>query len=177
MSFFFFQAEDGIRDYKVTGVQTCALPIYLDAGGDAIAALHRLHELERLREIDGAGPRQLRADDGGDEAGGEDTGRDGRLERRGRGVRGVAVHGVVVADGVDEGRDVAVLDDPRELGVVARRGIRDRLADHLGSLWSRRWRIAPSVSSMRSSRSSSSTICLATAVSWVRDARLSTCKA
>src|SRR2546426_9718333 len=28
--FFFFQAEDGIRDYKVTGVQTCALPIYVD---------------------------------------------------------------------------------------------------------------------------------------------------
>src|SRR5688500_20149719 len=27
MFFFFFQAEDGIRDYKVTGVQTCALPI------------------------------------------------------------------------------------------------------------------------------------------------------
>src|SRR5205807_5631848 len=27
---FFFQAEDGIRDYKVTGVQTCALPIYLN---------------------------------------------------------------------------------------------------------------------------------------------------
>src|SRR5688500_10018296 len=25
---FFFQAEDGIRDYKVTGVQTCALPIF-----------------------------------------------------------------------------------------------------------------------------------------------------
>ena len=24
---FFFQAEDGIRDYDVTGVQTCALPI------------------------------------------------------------------------------------------------------------------------------------------------------
>src|SRR5256885_6166435 len=27
LSLFFFQAEDGIRDYKVTGVQTCALPI------------------------------------------------------------------------------------------------------------------------------------------------------
>src|SRR5256885_9839862 len=27
MGIFFFQAEDGIRDYKVTGVQTCALPI------------------------------------------------------------------------------------------------------------------------------------------------------
>src|SRR5688500_19812508 len=26
---FFFQAEDGIRDYKVTGVQTCALPIFM----------------------------------------------------------------------------------------------------------------------------------------------------
>ena len=26
--FFFFQAEDGIRDWSVTGVQTCALPIW-----------------------------------------------------------------------------------------------------------------------------------------------------
>src|SRR5258706_8419647 len=30
-SFFFFQAEDGIRDWSVTGVQTCALPIYVRA--------------------------------------------------------------------------------------------------------------------------------------------------
>src|SRR2546422_10975872 len=28
MIFFFFQAEDGIRDVAVTGVQTCALPIW-----------------------------------------------------------------------------------------------------------------------------------------------------
>src|ERR1022692_4294123 len=36
--FFFFQAEDGIRDYKVTGVQTCALPIYEDgiSGGGRV---------------------------------------------------------------------------------------------------------------------------------------------
>src|SRR5690606_39827147 len=27
--FFFFQAEDGIRDFHVTGVQTCALPIWV----------------------------------------------------------------------------------------------------------------------------------------------------
>src|SRR6516162_5009110 len=33
---FFFQAEDGIRDYKVTGVQTCALPIF-----DSITRLAR----------------------------------------------------------------------------------------------------------------------------------------
>src|SRR5256885_11956311 len=37
---FFFQAEDGIRDYKVTGVQTCALPISwtLSSGRDRAAA-------------------------------------------------------------------------------------------------------------------------------------------
>src|SRR5207302_6628907 len=30
---FFFQAEDGIRDFHVTGVQTCALPIYQQGAG------------------------------------------------------------------------------------------------------------------------------------------------
>src|SRR5688500_19647932 len=34
---FFFQAEDGIRDYKVTGVQTCALPISDEAKRAGIA--------------------------------------------------------------------------------------------------------------------------------------------
>src|SRR5262249_59153451 len=29
LSVFFFQAEDGIRDWSVTGVQTCALPIFV----------------------------------------------------------------------------------------------------------------------------------------------------
>src|SRR5256884_1180922 len=33
-AFFFFQAEDGIRDVAVTGVQTCALPIYTLLVGD-----------------------------------------------------------------------------------------------------------------------------------------------
>src|SRR6266498_4516604 len=33
MFFFFFQAEDGIRDADVTGVQTCALPICLALAG------------------------------------------------------------------------------------------------------------------------------------------------
>src|SRR2546429_5433424 len=35
--FFFFQAEDGIRDVAVTGVQTCALPISLAAWSEANA--------------------------------------------------------------------------------------------------------------------------------------------
>ena len=45
-NFFFFQAEDGIRDHCVTGVQTCALPIYktqiveLQKGHDNLTRLH-----------------------------------------------------------------------------------------------------------------------------------------
>src|SRR2546430_6198328 len=39
--FFFFQAEDGIRDLTVTGVQTCALPICEDDRERARAALPR----------------------------------------------------------------------------------------------------------------------------------------
>src|SRR2546429_1378028 len=54
--FFFFQAEDGIRDVAVTGVQTCALPIYRgEPGRDGVARdvtrallIHALdHGLER----------------------------------------------------------------------------------------------------------------------------------
>src|SRR2546427_3292290 len=37
--FFFFQAEDGIRDLTVTGVQTCALPIYLAAERSRVAVV------------------------------------------------------------------------------------------------------------------------------------------
>src|SRR5690554_8091188 len=43
MNIFFFQAEDGIRDADVTGVQTCALPIFAnilaDYGGRHIGIL------------------------------------------------------------------------------------------------------------------------------------------
>src|SRR5690349_15713730 len=39
--FFFFQAEDGIRDLYVTGVQTCALPICRRTSGGAISARAR----------------------------------------------------------------------------------------------------------------------------------------
>src|SRR5437762_13783295 len=36
---FFFQAEDGIRDTSVTGVQTCALPIWSDLKLRVLAAM------------------------------------------------------------------------------------------------------------------------------------------
>src|SRR5690606_40777026 len=49
----FFQAEDGIRDFHVTGVQTCALPIYgtrllhhhRHQGGNAVAQLAAVADL------------------------------------------------------------------------------------------------------------------------------------
>src|SRR2546422_6236872 len=39
--FFFFQAEDGIRDVAVTGVQTCALPIYVNRRFRSVKAYGR----------------------------------------------------------------------------------------------------------------------------------------
>src|SRR5437773_7748274 len=41
--FFFFQAEDGIRDRDVTGVQTCALPIFLSYLEDLKQVCRQLH--------------------------------------------------------------------------------------------------------------------------------------
>src|SRR5438876_5804038 len=41
--FFFFQAEDGIRDGRVTGVQTCALPICADESSVIHTRMIRLH--------------------------------------------------------------------------------------------------------------------------------------
>src|SRR5690554_7591108 len=61
--FFFFQAEDGIRDADVTGVQTCALPIY-DGGRAVLSALARRAARRRIRlrrgERDRRAPALLR---------------------------------------------------------------------------------------------------------------------
>src|SRR6266481_8068971 len=45
--FFFFQAEDGIRDGTVTGVQTCALPIW-GPGGRRIPMLHEYAAIDPM---------------------------------------------------------------------------------------------------------------------------------
>src|SRR2546430_4553431 len=68
MLFFFFQAEDGIRDLTVTGVQTCALPICGGGGG------------RRGRRLSGRGARH------GDRGGGGRR-RGGSRRRAGRGRR------------------------------------------------------------------------------------------
>src|SRR2546430_10315140 len=48
--FFFFQAEDGIRDLTVTGVQTCALPISWQLGGYGTATPMRI-ALTDVRQV------------------------------------------------------------------------------------------------------------------------------
>src|SRR2546430_14924271 len=53
--FFFFQAEDGIRDLTVTGVQTCALPI---SRAGAQLPSRRVALLERDGGAAGAQPRR-----------------------------------------------------------------------------------------------------------------------
>src|SRR5687767_15895652 len=53
--FFFFQAEDGIRDKLVTGVQTCALPIFIAQGRDRASARF-LRWMEHLSESPSASP-------------------------------------------------------------------------------------------------------------------------
>src|SRR2546429_4799845 len=55
--FFFFQAEDGIRDVAVTGVQTCALPI-LEGELDVPQHLaRRVHDLYFNPQVEEFGPR------------------------------------------------------------------------------------------------------------------------
>src|SRR6266481_8656169 len=70
-SFFFFQAEDGIRDGTVTGVQTCALPISswswslpraangADAGGHTIMRT-RSEERREGKSVDLGGRRIIK---------------------------------------------------------------------------------------------------------------------
>src|SRR5438067_9461683 len=56
MCFFFFQAEDGIRDRNVTGVQTCALPI---------CCLFSASERRKWATAAGASVRRISDADGG----------------------------------------------------------------------------------------------------------------
>src|SRR2546430_16196969 len=59
MLFFFFQAEDGIRDLTVTGVQTCALPIWarfvLDEANSSLLQHVGLISAAVFSDVDGDG--------------------------------------------------------------------------------------------------------------------------
>src|SRR3989449_10778689 len=64
--FFFFQAEDGIRDVAVTGVQTCALPIFNPGEGGEGAGRVTRSGSEGIRPrragLGGPGPRLGRSE-------------------------------------------------------------------------------------------------------------------
>src|SRR5206468_6058498 len=81
--YFFFQAEDGIRDLIVTGVQTCALPIFSIA---YIAAARGLlvRQPAQAEDEEGAGGDVGDADELGGHRAGAGAGRGGRRseERR-----------------------------------------------------------------------------------------------
>src|SRR2546421_4488541 len=82
--FFFFQAEDGIRDLIVTGVQTCALPIW-DAVGVLRLGARRLctDESERPAVHHRRAAQGVRGRERGGYGGrGGDGGRDRSEERR-----------------------------------------------------------------------------------------------
>src|SRR2546429_414315 len=67
---FFFQAEDGIRDVAVTGVQTCALPIsspaprsttaVVDLGAGEVLHAHRIHQQLHAQVLDEIGRASCR---------------------------------------------------------------------------------------------------------------------
>src|SRR5262249_56832898 len=71
---FFFQAEDGIRDWSVTGAQTCALPIWCDE--------QRADQLRAVEQVAGFRPR---GGDGGDRGHGVGPCEIGRASCRERG--------------------------------------------------------------------------------------------
>src|SRR5215203_759464 len=58
--FFFFQAEDGIRDIGVTGVQTCALPILENAAPERTLSGAQRPETVQARSLRTAGARKAR---------------------------------------------------------------------------------------------------------------------
>src|SRR5690606_40241021 len=92
--FFFFQAEDGIRDFHVTGVQTCALPI------SAAATLSRRWRAgrRRARHLPAAPPsRRSLAAAAGVARAPDEIGRASGRERGEDAVVGVAMNGQKVS--------------------------------------------------------------------------------
>src|SRR5256885_17013617 len=126
--FFFFQAEDGIRDYKVTGVQTCALPVPL------VGALGAL-DVDRER-------RQV-TDVVGDPAG--DRGPGALPERSRLGVLGAVLlvdfHGRMIPERPAQRRSsttAACVSSGRPSTVASRRRVTPSAAPAATQAWTRR---------------------------------------
>src|SRR5437763_17162424 len=102
LCFFFFQAEDGIRDTSVTGVQTCALPIFNEPSAQERRLadnMHGLHGTTTAAALAGANKTAARSEERrvgkecrtGGWAGEEKKKGENRVDDR----------------GIDEGREVA----------------------------------------------------------------------
>src|SRR2546430_5527361 len=109
MLFFFIQAEDGIRDLTVTGVQTCALPIWGAVDADGLAAREPVGGAVRVGEqvedpIDRRGDDAREGDGGGAHGGLQPT------RMWGKGVWGFSGHGTSRAWGSGEVVEVGRLD-------------------------------------------------------------------
>src|SRR5688500_5620482 len=96
----FFQAEDGIRDYKVTGVQTCALPILAAPNLPDFPVPAGHSEMSWLRELTWRGAAHRYPDDHPcrDEAAARIT-QIGRASCRGRGEIGEGAEAARAAAG------------------------------------------------------------------------------
>src|SRR6516165_6359990 len=79
---------------------------YLHSSYHLRANEHRRFEVKRLRNIDGAGPRQFCAEYRRDVRGGEDALRDALLERRCCGIGFIEVNGIDIARDAREVRDI-----------------------------------------------------------------------
>src|SRR5690606_40309102 len=87
---FLFQAEDGIRDFHVTGVQTCALPIYLGV------RIFRDARNPKSRESLAADRRLARA---------MRRQRDRRLRRKARLIKVLVKHGLMPEDRIERSEE------------------------------------------------------------------------
>src|SRR5437870_13359235 len=102
--FFFFQAEDGIRDGHVTGVQTCALPISVTASNEWLssprASASPTRNSRRARTSGGSASARRRASAikigrASCRERGEGAGGGGAVKKKERGTRGGSTAGTI----------------------------------------------------------------------------------
>src|SRR3712207_4168655 len=119
--FFFFQAEDGIRDIGVTGVQTCALPIFgrLNPEAphnvvlvlDATTGQNALSQIEVFREVAGVTGLVMTKLDG--------TARGGVLVAAAERYK-LPIHAIGVGEGMDDLRPFDARQTARAIAGLGR---------------------------------------------------------
>src|SRR5260370_40036162 len=124
--YFFFQAEDGIRDSSVTGVQTCALPI-----SEGNVSSRHGRDVRRDKN-DNHERREFRVDAKGNAAFRDEQGRDHRAGSRSRPVQSELGESVRSAadGGSGSGRSKAEIVTPASNSERQKKSARQRLNEH-----------------------------------------------